>query len=117
MSAGFHHFIIEQGVTFNQVLTLTDSSASVVNLTGYSAAQMDLRTNPESSSTILSLTTGNNRIALGGSAGTVTLSISASDSGNLVATDGVYDLEITDGNGKVYRIVEGTYTVRRGISR
>ena len=28
MSAGFHHFIIEQGATFKKILTLKDSSGS-----------------------------------------------------------------------------------------
>ena len=117
MSAGFHHFIFEQGATFQKVLTLKDSAGSVVNLTGYTSAQMDLRTDADQSSAQLSLTTGNSRIALGASAGTVTLTISASDTASLTATDGVYDLEIVDANSNVFRIIEGTYTVRRGISR
>jgi len=117
MSAGYHHFIIEQGATFQKVLTLKDSSGSVVNLTGYTAAQMDLRTDADQSTAAISLTIANNRIALGASAGTVTLTISASDTGGLIATDGVYDLEITDAQSNIFRIVEGTYTVRRGISR
>ena len=54
MSAGYHHFVIEQGATFGQVLTLKDSSGTVVNLTGYSAAEMDLRENPESSTVVVS---------------------------------------------------------------
>ena len=59
----------------------------------------------------------NGRISLGGSAGTVTLTISATDTANLTAGDGVYDLEIVDGNSRVYRILEGTYAIRRNISR
>ena len=35
MTAGFHHFVIEQGATFSKVLTLKDSSDAVVDLTGY----------------------------------------------------------------------------------
>ena len=42
MSAGFFHFIIEQGATFKHTLTLKDSSDTVINLTGYSA-EMDLK--------------------------------------------------------------------------
>ena len=38
MSAGFHHFVIEQGATFSRVLTLKDSSGTVVNLSSYSGA-------------------------------------------------------------------------------
>ena len=117
MSAGYHHFIIEQGATFGQTLTLKDSSDTVINLTGYASAEMDLRETPESSSEVLTLTTANSRIALGGSAGTVTLTISASDTANLTAGDGVFDLEVVDGSSNIYRVLEGTYSVRRNISR
>ena len=117
MSAGYHHFIIEQGATFGQTLTLKDSSGTVVNLTGYASAEMDLRENPDAADPIISLTTANNRIALGGSAGTVVLSITASDTANLTAQDGVFDLEIVSGTGVVSRLIEGTYSVRRNISR
>jgi len=117
MSAGYHHFIIEQGATFGQTLTLKDSSDTLINLTGYTSAEMDLRETPESSSEVLTLTTANSRIALGGSAGTVTLTISAADTANLTAGDGVFDLEVVDGSSRVYRILEGTYTIRRNISR
>jgi len=117
MSAGYHHFIIEQGATFGQTLTLKDSSDTLINLTGYTSAEMDLRETPESSSEVITLTTANNRITLGGSAGTVTLSISAADTANLTAGDGVFDLEVVDGSSRVFRILEGTYTIRRNISR
>ena len=117
MSAGYHHFIIEQGATFGQTLTLKDSSDALINLTGYTSAQMDLKENPEASSNVITLTTGNSRIALGGSAGTVTLTISATDTANLTAGDGVYDLEIVSGGGVVTRLLEGTYSIRRNISR
>ena len=83
----------------------------------YKRQEMDLRETPESSSPVITLTTANNRIALGGAAGTVTLSITAADTANLTAGDGVYDLEVVDGSSGVYRILEGTYTIRRNISR
>ena len=112
--SSFHH---RAGATFGQTLTLKDSSDTLINLTGYTSAEMDLRETPESSSEVLTLTTANSRIALGGSAGTVTLSISAADTANLTAGDGVFDLEVVDGSSRVYRILEGTYTIRRNISR
>ena len=117
MSAGYHHFIIEQGATFGQTLTLKDSSGTVVNLSGYASAEMDLRENPDATDPIISLTTANSRIALGGTAGTVVLSITASDTAGLTASDGVFDLEITSGAGIVTRLIEGTYSVRRNITR
>lgn len=116
MAAGFHHFIIEQGATFQQTLTLKDSSDAVINLTGYTA-EMDLRKNQDDSNEVITLTTGNSRITMGGVAGTIILTISATDSAALSVGDGVYDLEITDSNGKVDRIMEGTYSIRGNVSR
>ena len=117
MSAGYHHFIIEQGATFGQTLTLKDSDDALVNLTGYNSAEMDLRDNPESSTTTLTLTVANSRIALGGSAGTVTLTLTPSETAALSVGDGHYDLELGNSSGNVYRIMEGTYSVRGNTSR
>ena len=117
MTAGFHHFVIEQGATFSKTLTLKDSSDTLINLTGYAGGEMDLRTHHDSSSAFLTLTTSNSRMALGGTAGTVTLTISASDTSGLDIQDGVYDLELTDGNSNIYRILEGTFQVRPQVSK
>ena len=54
---------------------------------------------------------------MGGSAGTIVLEISASDTNNLSVGDGVYDIDLTDSNGKVDRILEGTYSIRGNVSR
>ena len=117
MSAGFYHFIIEQGATFKHTLTLKDSNSDLINLTGYPSAEMDLRKNQDDSSTVTTLTTGNSGITLGGSAGTIVLEISATDTANLSVGDGVYDLELTDSTGAILRILEGTYSIRGNVSR
>jgi len=116
MTAGFHHFVIEQGATFGKTLTLKDSSDALVNLTGYSAAEMDLRTNQDDAAIIKTLTVGSG-ITLGGSAGTVVLNISATDTASMSVGDGVYDLRITAGDGTISRILEGTFAVRGAVSR
>ena len=117
MAAGYHHFIIEQGATFRQILTLKDSSGTLINLTGYPSAEMDLRKNQDDSSEVITLTTGNSRITLGGSAGTINLEISATDTAALSVGDGVYDLELVDSSNKIQRIMEGTYSIRGNVSR
>lgn len=115
MSAGYHHFIIEQGATFGQTLTLKDSAGSAINLTGFTGA-MSLKRNPSATDTVLSLTTSNGRMTIDGSAGTVALLISATDTAALEADDGVFDLEITSGAAVVTRLIEGTYSIRRNIT-
>ena len=116
MSAGFYHFIIEAGATFKHTLTLKDSSDTVINLTGYSA-EMDLRKNQDDSSEIITLTVANSRVTMGGAAGTIVLEFSATDTASLSVGDGVYDIKLTDSNGKVDRVLEGTYSIRGNVSR
>ena len=115
MTAGFHHFVIEQGATFSKVLTLKDSSDAVVDLTGYASAEMDLRRNADSSE-VLTLTTGNSRISLGGNAGTVTLTISATDTASMTVDDGVYDLEIVSNSGVVDRVLQGKFIINPEVT-
>ena len=116
MSAGYHHFIIEQGATFGQTLTLKDSAGAAVSLIGFTGA-MSLKESPTATDTILSLTTSNGRMTIDGDAGTVTLNISATDTAGLEPDDGVFDIEITSGAAVVTRLIEGTYSIRRNISR
>ena len=116
MSAGFFHFIIEQGATFKHTLTLKDSADSLINLTGFSA-EMDLRRNQDDSSEVLTLTVANSRVTMGGAAGTIVLEISASDTASMTVGDGVYAIKLTDSNAKIDRILEGTFSVRGSVSR
>ena len=51
MSAGYHHFIIEQGATFGQTLTLKDSAGSTVSLIGFTG-RMTLRESPTATDTV-----------------------------------------------------------------
>jgi hypothetical protein len=55
-------------------------------------------------------------MVFGGVAGTITITVSATDTAALTAADGVFDLEITSGS-VVTRLIEGTYSIRRNISR
>lgn len=117
MSAGYHHFIIEQGATFGQTLTLKDSAGTLINLQGYTRGSMQLRRNPDATATILDISTANGRMVFGGSAGTIVLTVTATDTAALSTDDGVFDLEIENTGGFVTRLMEGTYSVRRNISR
>tara|TARA_B100000963_G_C22573892_1_gene647436 strand:+ start:748 stop:1098 length:351 start_codon:yes stop_codon:yes gene_type:complete len=116
MTAGNFSLTIEQGATFSLVITYKDSAGSAINLTGFTA-RMSLRTFIEDSSAILTLTTENGRIALGGGAGTVTLTVSASDTAALTAGNGVYDLELISSGGVVTRLIEGSYSIVREVTR
>jgi tRNA threonylcarbamoyladenosine modification (KEOPS) complex Pcc1 subunit len=115
MAATTYDILIEQGATFSQVITYKESGVAV-NLTGYTA-RMQVRSTLESATTVVELTTANGRIALGGTAGTITLTISATDTAGLTAGRGVYDLELVSGSGIVTRLLQGVATISRNVTR
>ena len=115
MAATTYDITIEQGATFSQVVTYKESGVAI-NLTGYTA-RMQVRATLESASTLVELTTANSRIALGGAAGTITLTIAAADTAALTAGRGVYDLELVSGSGIVTRLLQGVCTISRNVTR
>lgn len=107
---------IKQGATLSLTATWKDSSGTAVNLTGYTA-RMQVRATYDSSSTILSLTSSSG-ITLGGSAGTIAITASATTTAALTAPwSGVWDLEIVSGGGEVTRLLEGAATVSPEVTR
>ena len=107
---------IKQGATLSLTATWKDSSGTAVNLTGYTA-RLQVRATYDSSSTILSLTSAAG-ITLGGAAGTIAITASATTTAALTAPwSGVYDLELVSGGGEVTRLLEGIATVSPEVSR
>ena len=77
---------------------------------------MQVRADYASATTTLSLTTENSRITLGGAAGTITLSVTATDMAALSSGSFVYDLEMING-ATVTRLVQGTFAVNAEVTR
>jgi tRNA threonylcarbamoyladenosine modification (KEOPS) complex Pcc1 subunit len=115
MAATTYDILIEQGATYSQLVTYKEAGVAI-NLTGYTA-RLQVRSTLESASTVVELTTANGRIALGGAAGTITLTISATDTAALTAGRGVYDLELVSGSGIVTRLLQGVCTISRNVTR
>ena len=113
--AGTHNFICEQGATFTREITWLDSEGVPVNLTNYTA-RMQVRATASSASTLLSLTSSGGDITLGGTAGTITIAISATATAAVAAGCYVYDLELVDG-ATVYRLLQGDFTVDAEVTR
>ncbi len=114
--AANYDIVCDQGATFSRILTWQDSSANPVNLTGYTA-RMQVRATADSSTVLLSLTTENSRITLGGAAGTITLLVSATDTAAVTAGEYVYDLEVISSGGTVTRLIQGCFTVDAEVTR
>lgn len=106
---------IPAGATFSKVIRWKADGANV-NLTGFSA-RAQIRPSAASATTTLSLTTENTRIALGGTAGTITISISATDSAAIASGRYVYDLELVSAGGIVTRLLQGVVTVSANVTR
>ena len=123
MPAGQYNFECEQGQTFRRVITLTqredpedlDSPMVPVNLTGYQAA-MQVRKDYLDSTVLVELTTSNSRITLGGTAGTIALLLTASETQALTRS-GVYDLEIISSGGDQTRVIQGEFRLNLGVTR
>lgn len=107
-------FAIQQGADFQQVLTWENANGTAVNVTGYSAL-MQIRTSV-GGEVLLELSTENGMIALGGSAGTITLHIDAETTAGLDFIKGVYDLQMISGSDFVTRLVEGVVALSPAVT-
>lgn len=117
MPAGQHDITIEQGATFKLDVTWkTGSPAAAVNLTGYTA-RMQVRRSHKAESALLTFTTENGAITLGGAAGTIAVRGLATLTDDVPAKPCVYDLELVSGAGEVTRLLEGSVTVTPEVTR
>jgi hypothetical protein len=114
--AATQNFCIAQGATWPQQLVWkTGDPPTAVDLTGYTA-RMHLRRRVGDEDPAVELTTENDGITLGGTAGTIDLLISAADTADLASGRYVYDLELVTGS-TVRRLLEGTITVSAEVTR
>ena len=112
--AGQYNFTIEQGATFNLLMTWRIDNVAV-NLTGY-IARLQARIDVDETDTILSLTTGAG-ITLGGAAGTISLDQTATQTAVLPKGEYVYDLELQSSGGIVTRLLQGELNISAEVTR
>jgi hypothetical protein len=113
--AGDYNIIADQGATFSRNLHWFDPDGTPKDITDYTA-RMQVRQRFVSTSTILSLVSPTN-ITLGGGAGTIVVTASATAMTTIVPGEYRYDLEMVASNGVVTRLVQGTFTVRPEVTR
>jgi hypothetical protein len=116
MAAASHDFTIEQGVTTSKSFVWKDSEGTVIDLTGYSA-RMQIRASIDSTSTLLSATNANGQLVITAAQGKVTLTLTATETAALDFSTGVYDLELVSGAGVVTRLVEGSVTLSKEVTK
>jgi hypothetical protein len=115
MAAGTLDFTIEQGATFNLLLTWKIDDV-LVNITNWTA-RLQARVDVEDAEVILSLTTSNGGITLGGALGTISLDQTATQTALLPAGGYIYDLEMISGVGAVTRLVQGELNISPEVTR
>lgn len=110
---------IYQGATFRQSFTWkTGDPPEPVDLTGCSA-RAQIRENYSSTAPLVSLTTENGGIVLGGVEGSIALYLSATATAALPGLDKMayWDLEIVWVNGDVTRLFQGRVTISKEVTR
>ena len=114
INPGTYNITCPQGATFDKTFTVTINGLPM-NFTGYSAA-MQVRETFDSTSTVVSLTNGSG-ITLGGTAGTILVTIASTATSAI--SDGYYsyDLEIVSGGGITDRLLEGKFVVTPQVTR
>ena len=111
MSAGTYNFVLEQGATFNRILTVQENG-SAMDLTGYSVASK-FRSTHDSSTVVGTFTC----TISNASGGVITMNMTASTTAAIEEGMYVYDIEITSGAGAVTRLMEGNITVNPEVTR
>ena len=102
-----------QGATYSLNMTWA-IGGTAVNLTSYTAA-MQVKENASSTASVLSLTNGSG-ITLGGTAGTIAISVSAITMGSATPGNYVYDLELNSG-GQVTRLIQGGFAIQAEVTK
>jgi hypothetical protein len=63
------------------------------------------------------LSTGGSGIVLGGTAGTIAVAVTSTQSAAIPAGSFAYDLEITSSGGEVTRLLQGSFNVQGNVTR
>lgn len=112
-------FTIYQGSSLRLAWEIVQKgTASPVDLTGYKA-RMQMRERLKDEGTVLDLTTENGGISIAVSPEKTLLTIYASPAttAGISVKKGVYDLELVDASGEVFRLMEGGVTVSPEVTR
>jgi hypothetical protein len=104
------NLVIDQGATFSANIQFLDNNKNPISLTGYSARSQMRRSYSSANATtftanITNATTGN-----------VSISLTSSQTANLIAGRYIYEIEANIAD-TIVRIVEGIVTVNPGVTR
>ena len=115
INPGTYNITAYQGADWDRTFTITQGGTAL-NLTGYTSA-MQVREAADSTATLLSLSTGGSGIVLGGTAGTIAVAVTTTQSAAIPAGSFAYDLEITSSGSEVTRLLQGSFNVVGNVTR
>ena len=115
MSAGTYNITLEQGATLTLTVLVEDDSV-IRNLTGYTA-RMKIRATKDSDTVLLDLTMGSGLTIPTPANGEILISLTAAQTAAYTTVNAVYDLELVDGSGDVERLLQGTVTLSKEVTR
>jgi len=110
--ATISNIFIDQGADFSTTVTISDSSGSALDLTGYTALAQVRKTYESTTSTAFTATFASDRTT-----GQITISLTDTQTSTLDHGRYVWDLLITDASDNKTRVVEGIATVNPSVSR
>jgi len=114
MATGRRNLIVKQGDTFRFTPTWKDQNEVAVDLTG-ATATMTIKTDRDASTNILQLTSGSG-ITLGGSAGTIAIVMTSTQTALFSFTEAIYDVQVTLSTGDLRTILEGNIELIPGVT-
>lgn len=94
---------VVKGETYDHIYTYADDNGVAIGITGYTA-RMHIRATVDATTTLYEAVSGGD-LTIGGTAGTVTLSIPAATTAAWTFLSGVYDVELVSPAGKVIKLV------------
>ena len=113
MNPGRYNITVYNGTTFSLSPSWQINNVAV-NLTGYTA---DMQVRDVSNNLIVELSTSNGHAVITPATGTVTLTLSATETaaGTLPAGNYTYDLNLTAPDTTVYKILQGVFVVNASV--
>lgn len=119
MPASSYDILIEQGSVFTLDLIYRDGTGVPIDLTGWEARMQIRQKYASPDPSLVSLSTTDGSIVLGGVLGTIKAKVTSELTAALTIKRGVYDLELIPPSGEddAFRLIEGGVTVTPEVTR
>ena len=115
ITPGLFDITAYQGADFDQQF-MVSQGGTALNWTGFTA-RMQVREAADSTATLLNLNTDGSGIVLGGTAGTITVVVTSTQSAAIPSGSFAYDLELVSSGNQVTRLLQGSFNVVGNVTR